>query len=160
MKKLVFAIAVLIAVWGWLYFRQNTGAATTGYDEYGVWEAVSGRVLKTNQAVSAGPADVSRLDREINFHIYGTGPESLNVRLKVYGMMSHSRIDTSKAALIATFTEKAGDSTIVFADTLEAGSDYPYIYTRLESISTATTNSTFSMWSHSRPIEKTVIRTR
>lgn len=138
----------------------NTGTATTGFDEYGVWEAISSQSVASNQWVSVGPSSVSRLNKEINYHIYGVAANSLEANVDVYGMMSYSKADTSKAVKIASFSGYDKDSTITYADTLEASSDYPYIWIRLKNPGTNATASTITLWVHARPIEKTVIQKR
>jgi hypothetical protein len=125
-----------------------------------VWNILSNSSLAASQKKSAGPADVSRLERTINYHFYGVSGDSLRIKFDVYGMMSYAVADTSKATLISSSSQIVGDSTIVFADTLDAEEDYPYIFFRVLNQDSDSAVSSVYVWAHARPVSKSIIQLR
>ncbi len=164
MKKtllILLAIAVIVFSLIHVYGRYNTSASTSSFDEYGVWKIVNNDSLYATEWQSFGPADVSRLERYINYHFYAkTSDDSLKIILKVYGMMSYSAADSLMGTLIYNHVLSARDSIISVADTLDADEDYPYIRVCIQNRDTNTNISSSYLWAHARPIEKTVIRSR
>lgn len=156
--KTLLVTLVFILVVVWVVAKFTTGTATSSFDEYGVWNILSSSSLAASQHKSAGPADVSRLERYINYHFYGVSADSLRIKLDVWGMMSYSRADTVTGVLISSSSQVVGDSTIVFADTLDADEDYPYIFVRVLNEDTGDAVSAVDLWAHARPVIRTILQ--
>ncbi len=156
--KAVFVTLVLAFIVVWFIARYKTGASTTSFDEYGVWNILSSSSLAASQHKSAGPADVSRLERYINYHFFGVSTDSLRIKIDVWGMMSYTKADTVTAVLISSSSQVVGDSTVVFADTLDANEDYPYIFVRVLNEDTGDAVASVDLWAHSRPVIKARIQ--
>lgn len=137
----------------------GTAIADTVFNQFGVWHAIENTALGAGQVVSAGPIDVTTGETEINVLLYCVATDTTWVTLNVYGMMTYTLSDTTKGVLLGTKTEYTADSTVVFADTLEAGSAFPFLYIQVKNAHPSDAD-TIDAYVYTRPIQRSFIRAR
>jgi len=129
------------------------------FDEYGVWNPISGVTLGPSAARSAGPIDVTRNEKFINFLITGTTTDSLLLKIDVYGMMSDATADTVDGVLIGTKTEYTDGDAVAFADTLIGDNAFPFVFVRVTN-SHPDSSAVVDLYGFTRPIQATVLQVR
>jgi hypothetical protein len=106
-----------------------------------------------------GTIDVTANETEINVLVYSTAVDTTCLTLKIYGMMTYAKADTVKGVLLGTLTEYTADSTVVFSDTLNAGSAFPFLYLQIKNAQ-PTDSTTVDAYVFARPTQRSIIRVR
>ena len=127
------------------------------FNEFGVWHAIDTETLSAGEVVSAGTIDVTSNETEINVLLYCVAVDTTWVTLNLYGMMTYTKADTVKGVLLGTKTEYTADSTVVYADTLEAGSAFPFLYLQVKNAHPSEANIV-DAYLYTRPIQRSIIR--
>jgi hypothetical protein len=149
----------LLALWilGGVLFVVIHTCRADGFNERGIWIAVSSQTIPHGGSRSFGVRDVTDRDLPFNIMAYGTtGGDSLRLTITLYGMMSYLLSDTTKVKIIKTVTTTVASGAVIsLADTLDDVLMFPYLYGKVTN-NASDSSAIVTLWVYMRARETNI----
>jgi len=149
----------LLALWilGGVVFVFVQISRADGFNDRGVWTAVSAQTITAGGSRSFGVRDVTDRELPLNIMTYGTSGDSLRLTITLYGMMSYLLADTVKVKTIKTVSDTvASGGVISLADTLDDTIMFPYLYGKITNLSDS--SAIVTLWLYMRAREINIVQ--